>query len=59
VIVALWQAVYAYVRAIYEHQPVVIDAMMIFWFCVAGLICFVATVVPLRVGLKKMESFEF
>jgi len=59
VILALWQAVYAYVRAVYEHQPVVIDAAMILWFCVAGAICAAATVIPLRVGLRKMESFEF
>jgi heme/copper-type cytochrome/quinol oxidase subunit 1 len=32
---------------------------MIFWFAVAAVICLIATVVPLRVGLRKMESFEF
>jgi len=59
VIFALWQAVYVYVRAVYQRVPVVVDAGMIFWFAVAAGICVVATVVPLRVGLRKMESFEF
>src|SRR5213596_497650 len=55
VIVALWQAVYAYVRALYEHQPVVVDSGMVFWFAVAAGICAAATAVPLWVGLRKME----
>src|SRR2546426_3884703 len=38
VIVALWQAVYAYVRAVYVGEPVVVDAKMIFWFAVAAAI---------------------
>ncbi len=59
VIFALWQAVYRYVRAVYDHEPVVIDAWMIGSFAVAALLCVAATVIPLRVGLKKMESFEF
>jgi ABC-2 type transport system permease protein len=59
VIVSLWQAVYAYVRAVYVGEPVVIDAWMIFWFVVAAALCAAATVIPLRVGLRKMESFEF
>ena len=38
---------------------VVVDAWMLFWFTVAAALCAAATVIPLRVGLKKMESFEF
>lgn len=59
VIVALWQAVYAYVRAVYEGQPVVVDASMILWFVVAAGTCALATLIPLRIGLRRMESFEF
>ena len=59
VIVALWQAVYAYVRAVYVGEPVVVDGWMIFWFAVAALICAAVTAIPLRIGLRKMESFEF
>ena len=59
VIVALWQAVYVYARAVYEGRAVVVDAWMLFWFTVAAALCAAATVIPLRVGLKKMEGFEF
>src|SRR3989440_6392827 len=59
VIVALWQAVYAYVRAVYVGEPVVVDGGMIFWFAVAALICAAATAIPLRIGLRKMGSFQF
>lgn len=59
VIVSLWQAVHTYVRAVYDGRPVVVDAWMLFWFGVAAALCLAATVIPLRVGLRKMESFEF
>ena len=58
VIVALWQAVYAYVRAVYEGRPVVVDGWMIFWFGVAAALCAAATAIPLRIGLKRMEALE-
>jgi len=32
---------------------------MILWFGVAAALCAAATVVPLRLALRKMESFEF
>ena len=48
-----------YVHAVYEGRPVVVDAWMLCWFTVAAALCAAATVIPLRVGLKKMESFEF
>ena len=56
---ALWTAVYAYVRAVYEGQPVVVDAWMISWFAVAAALCAAATALPLWVGLRRMERFEF
>jgi ABC-2 type transport system permease protein len=59
VIVSLWQAVYAYVRAAWEGTPLVIDGWMLLWFVVAAALCVTATIVPLRVALRKMESFEF
>jgi len=59
VIVALWQAVYAYVRAVYQGQPVVVDGWMISWFAVAAMLCAAATALPLWVGLRRMERFEF
>ena len=54
----VWQAGYGCVRAVHQRGPVVVDAGMIFWFAVAAG-HFVATVEPLRVGLRKMETFEF
>jgi ABC-2 type transport system permease protein len=59
VIGSLWQAVYAYVRAVYDGRPVVVDAWMVLWFAVATALCGAATVIPLRVGLRRMERFEF
>ena len=59
VTLSLWQAVYTYVRAVYDGRPVVIDAWMIGWFVVAAALCAAATVIPLRLALRKMESFEF
>jgi len=56
---ALWTAVYAYVRAVYEGQAVVVDAWMISWFAVAAALCAAATALPLWVGLRRMERFEF
>jgi ABC-2 type transport system permease protein len=59
VIFFLWQAVFAYVRAVYEGQPVVVDGSMIFWFVMAAAVCTLATLIPLRIGLRRIASFEF
>jgi ABC-2 type transport system permease protein len=59
VIFVLWQAVYAYVRAAADGQPVVIDGWMIGLFSLAAALCAAATVIPLRLALRKMETFEF
>ena len=59
VIVSLWQAVYHYVRAAYEGRPVVIDSWMFLWFGFAAALCATATVVPLHIARKKLETFEF
>jgi hypothetical protein len=44
---------------VFEGRPVVVDGWMIFWFAVAAGICALATAIPLRIGLKRMEGFEF
>jgi len=59
VIFVLWQAVYAYVRAVYEGQPVVVDGWMVLCFTAAAALCAAATAIPLWVGLRRMESYEF
>ena len=51
--------VYAYLRANWLGHPVTVNAQMIIAFGLVVAICGVATVVPLKVGLKKMEGFEF
>jgi len=37
----------------------VVDAWMILWFAVAAGICAAGTVIPLWMGLRRMEGFEF
>jgi ABC-2 type transport system permease protein len=59
VILCLAGPVYAYLRAANAGEPVRIDALTIAAFTAAAAICTAATVIPLRLGLKKMESFEF
>jgi ABC-2 type transport system permease protein len=59
VIFVLWQAVYQYVRSVYQGQPVVVDAEMIGWFTLAAAVCAAATAVPLWIGLRRIERFEF
>src|SRR5205823_935393 len=56
---AVWAGVYAFVRAVYEGEAVVVDAWMISWFAVAAVLCAGATALPLWVGLRRMERFEF
>src|SRR5256884_3016156 len=50
VIVALWQALYAYVRAVYVGGTGVGGGWMVFWVAVAGLFCAAAAAIPVRVG---------
>jgi hypothetical protein len=38
---------------------VVVDGWMVFFFGVGAALCVVATAVPLRLALRKMETFEF
>ena len=51
--------VYRYLRAGFRGQPVTVDATMIGAFVAVAVICALATVVPLKVGLRRMEGFEF
>jgi ABC-2 type transport system permease protein len=48
-----------YLSAAFRGQPIAVDAWMIAAFAAVVLICAAATVVPLRVGLRRMEQFEF
>ena len=59
VIGGLSQIVYPYVRSVYEGHPVVVTPWMIISTVGVALVCVAATVIPLWLGLKKMEQFEF
>jgi len=59
VIVVLSVPVSAYVRNAYDGVPTRVDAVMVAAFATAAGLCAAATVIPLRIGLRRMESFEF
>ena len=56
---ALSRAVEPYVRAAWEGRSLGVTPEMMVWFAVAAALCTAATIVPLRIALRKMESFEF
>jgi ABC-2 type transport system permease protein len=51
--------VYTYLGASFRREPVAIDAPMIGAFALVAAICIGVTAVSLRVGVKRMEAFEF
>jgi ABC-2 type transport system permease protein len=51
--------VYTYLSASMREQPQVFTPVMGVAFALAALVCLLATVIPLRVALKRMESYEF
>jgi ABC-2 type transport system permease protein len=59
VLIVLSRAVYTFVRGAWEGQALGITPEMMVWFAVAGALCTAATIVPLRMALRKMETFEF
>jgi ABC-2 type transport system permease protein len=59
VIVLLAGPVSSYAQSANEGLPVGIDAWTIGAFTAAAAICAAATVIPLRIGLNKIEGFEF
>jgi ABC-2 type transport system permease protein len=59
VLMVLSRAVYAYVRSAWEGQAVGITTEMVVLFAAAAAVCAAATFVPLKMALRKMESFEF
>ena len=52
-------SVTTYVRAAWEGQPVGVTPTMLGWFTAAAALCAAATVIPLKLALRKMETFEF
>ena len=51
--------VYGYMSATFRGEEVRMTAPMIAAFAGAFLLCLAATVVPLKIGLRRMEDFEF
>ncbi len=51
--------VYGYLRARFNQGPVTVSPWMVGAFLLAAGVCVAATVIPLRVALKKIEQFEF
>ena len=51
--------VYGYLRAIYLGRPVEINATMVGAFALVAAVCLGAMAVSLRIGLTRMEAFEF
>jgi len=50
---------YGYLRAAFEHRPLEVSPVLVGAFALAGLVCVAATIIPLRLALRKMEEFEF
>ena len=51
--------VYGYMSAVFRGDPVEITMPMIMAFVGVVSLCVASTVVPLKIGLKRMEEFEF
>jgi ABC-2 type transport system permease protein len=51
--------VYQYLQAVSRGGTVTVGLPMILAFTVVLVVCGLATVLPLRLGLKRMEEFEF
>ncbi len=51
--------VYGYMSAVFRGEAVEITWLMITAFVGVLLLCAASTVVPLKIGLKRMEEFEF
>jgi ABC-2 type transport system permease protein len=59
VIVVESAPVYGYLHAAFRHEPLVVTPWMVGGFLVVVAVCVGATVVPLRIALRKIEGFEF
>jgi ABC-2 type transport system permease protein len=51
--------VYTYLRAAFQQEPLEVTPVMIGAFALAGAVCIAATAIPLRLALRKMETYEF
>ena len=51
--------VYGYLRAAFDQQPLHVSPLMLGAFALVIAVCVAATVVPLKIALRKIEQFEF
>ena len=51
--------VYRYLSAAFNREPLTVTPLMVGSFALAAGVCIAATIVPLRIALRKMEEFEF
>lgn len=59
VLMILSSAVYTYVRSAWEGRALGVTPAMVGLFGVAAVVCAAATLISLRMALRKMETFEF
>ncbi len=51
--------VYRYLSAAFSREPLTVTPLMVGSFALAAGVCIAATIVPLRIALRKIEEFEF
>jgi len=51
--------VYRYLESAVNQQPLRVTPLMVGAFALAAAVCLAATVIPLRIALRRMEAFEF
>ena len=51
--------VYRYLRSAFDQEPLRVSPLMVVAFVLVIAVCVTATVVPLRIALRKIEQFEF
>jgi ABC-2 type transport system permease protein len=51
--------VYGYLRAAFNQQPLHVSPLMLGAFALVIAVCVGATLIPLRIALKRIEQFEF
>jgi ABC-2 type transport system permease protein len=51
--------VYRYLSASFNHERLTVTPLMVIAFALAAAVCITATIVPLKIALRKMEEFEF
>jgi ABC-2 type transport system permease protein len=51
--------VYRYLRSAFDQEPLTVTPLMIGAFGLAAAVCITATIVPLRIALRRVEEYEF